>query len=93
MKSGHSKTYRRALENELGQLVERVDDLQADENKGCVHQIKAKMHDGLETINLKRPHADLAQSLEPKSIRVEKGVRPANSLPANENRRPPPPRK
>jgi hypothetical protein len=52
MKSVHSKTYRRALENELGQLVERVDDLQADENKGCVHQIKAKMHDGLETINL-----------------------------------------
>jgi hypothetical protein len=52
MKSRHSKTNRRALENELGQLVERVDDLQADENKGCVHQIKAKMHDGLETINL-----------------------------------------
>ena len=37
------------LENERGQLVERVDGLQAHENERYDHQIKAKMHEGLAT--------------------------------------------
>jgi hypothetical protein len=38
----------RGLENERGQLVEHVEDFQAHQDKRCDHQIKAKMHDGLE---------------------------------------------
>lgn len=37
------------LENERGQLIERVAKLQANENQGYDHQIKAKMHEGLKT--------------------------------------------
>jgi hypothetical protein len=37
------------LENERGQLIERVGKLQADENQGCDHQTRAKMHEGLKT--------------------------------------------
>lgn len=34
-------------ENECGQLIQRVDDLQAHENKRSDHQIDAKMHKSL----------------------------------------------
>jgi hypothetical protein len=37
------------LENERGQLIERVGKLQTDENQGCDHQIRAKMHESLKT--------------------------------------------
>jgi hypothetical protein len=37
------------LENERGQLIERVGKLQADENQGYDHQIRAKMHEGVKT--------------------------------------------
>jgi hypothetical protein len=39
----------RGLENQRGQLVERVDGLQAHNNERHDHQIKAKMHEGLAT--------------------------------------------
>ena len=37
------------LENERGQLIERVGKLHADENYGYDHQIRAKMHESLKT--------------------------------------------
>ena len=37
------------LENERGQLIERVGKLQAHENEGYDHQIRAKMHEDLKT--------------------------------------------
>ena len=37
------------LVDELGQLIERVNDLKAQENKRRVHQINIEMHQRLET--------------------------------------------
>jgi D-aminopeptidase len=36
-------------------LVERVENLQAHEDERCVHQIKAKMHEGLKAKYFLRP--------------------------------------
>jgi hypothetical protein len=41
--------YGGTLENEAGQLIERVDDLETNESERCDHQIIAKMHERLET--------------------------------------------
>jgi hypothetical protein len=67
----------RALENERGQLVERVDGLQAHKHERYDHQIKAKMHEGLAT-KCFLPRARIAQGREPNSVRIRKGDRPAN---------------
>ena len=47
-------------ENEPGQLIERVEDFQAHEDERCVHQIKAKMHEGLKNQILLAARADFA---------------------------------
>jgi hypothetical protein len=44
------------LKNERSQLIERVGDFQAHENKRRDHQIKAKMHEKFETECFSRPH-------------------------------------
>jgi hypothetical protein len=49
------------LKYERGQLIERVDDLQAHKNERCDHQIKAKMHEELAT-KCFLPRADRARS-------------------------------
>jgi hypothetical protein len=64
------------LENERGQLVERVDGLQAHQNERYDHQIKAKMHEGLATKILLA--ARIARGREPNSMRIRKSDRPAN---------------
>jgi hypothetical protein len=38
------------LQNESGQLIERVSNLQAHKSERCHHQIETKMHDDLEPI-------------------------------------------
>src|SRR5207253_413361 len=38
----------RRLQNESSQLIKRVNNLQADENERCDHQIETKMHEDLE---------------------------------------------
>jgi hypothetical protein len=43
------------LVDELGQLIERVNDFKAQENKRRVHQIKIEMHQRLETKCFLRP--------------------------------------
>ena len=58
------------LVDELGQLIKRVNDFKAHENKRRVHQIKIEMHQRLET--------------KCYSVRVGKGERPAKASPANE---------
>ena len=80
------------LENERGQLVERVDGLQAHENERYDHQIKAKMHEGLAT-KCFLPRVQIAQGREPNSVGIRKGDRPAKLFAGNWNRKPPPPRK
>jgi hypothetical protein len=79
------------LENERGQLVERVDGLEAHQNERYDHQIKAKMHEGLATRCL-LPRARSAQGREPNSVRIRKRRSPGK-LVGNWNRKPPPPRK
>jgi hypothetical protein len=37
-------------QNESGQLIERVSNLEADENERCHHQIETEMHETLESI-------------------------------------------
>jgi hypothetical protein len=55
------------LENEGGQLVERIDGLQTHKNERRDYQIKAKMHEGLATRCL-LPSARVAQGREPNSV-------------------------
>jgi hypothetical protein len=50
------------LENERGQLVERVDGLQAHDNERCDHQIKAKMHGRIATKIFLAARVDRARS-------------------------------
>jgi len=45
------------LQNERGQLIERVDDLQAHENERSDHQIDAKMHESPKPNVLSDPRA------------------------------------
>jgi hypothetical protein len=80
------------LENEHGQLVERVDRLQAHNNERYDHQIKAKMHEGL-AIKCLLPRARIAQGREPNPVGIRKRRSPGKSFVGNWNRKPPPPRK
>ena len=71
------------LKNEQRQLIERIGNFEADQNQRCDHQIKAKMHEGLETIYL-AACADLAAGRQPNSIvstRAE-GLRRRESVPS-----------
>jgi hypothetical protein len=77
------------LENERGQLIERIDDVQAHENKRYDHQIKAKMMRDLKP-TASRSRADLVQG---RKVSVGKDERPANSSTAIGTEGPPPPRK
>jgi hypothetical protein len=42
-----------ALKNEYRQLIQRISDFEAHQNQCGDHQIKAEMHEGLETIYLR----------------------------------------
>jgi len=65
------------LENQRGQLVQRVDGLQAHDNERYDHQIKAKMHEGLATkiILASRGLRKVVNQTQCASV---KGDRPAN---------------
>ena len=65
------------LENERGQLVERVDGHQAHKDERDDHQIEAKMHEGL-AAKCFLPRVQIAQGREPNSVGIRKGDRPAN---------------
>jgi hypothetical protein len=56
-------------ENERGQMVERVDRLEAHKNERYDHQIKAKMHEGLAT-KCFLPRVQIAQGREPNSVGI-----------------------
>jgi hypothetical protein len=54
------------LENEQRQLIKRIGDFEADQNQRGDHQIKAEMHEGLETKyfrGLRRPCAKDANQI------------------------------
>jgi hypothetical protein len=69
------------LKNETGQLIERVDRLQAQKNQRRDHQIETEMHEGLAT-KCFLPRARIAQGREPNSVRIGKTNRPTNHSPA-----------
>ena len=79
------------LENERGQLIERVNDLDAHENERCDHQIEAKMHERFETKKLPLARADLAKAVNQIQYASERASGPVNSVSATG--RLPPPRK
>jgi hypothetical protein len=79
-------------ENERGQMVERVDRLEAHKNERYDHQIKAKMHEGLATKYF-LPRARIAQGREPKLGGHPERRSPGKPFVSNWSRKPPPPRK
>jgi hypothetical protein len=58
------------LQNESGQLIERVRNLQAHKNERCHHQIKTEMHENLEPTFSGGPRSS-AQGREPNSILID----------------------
>jgi hypothetical protein len=59
-----------ALQNESGQLIERVSNLQAHKNERCHHQIETEMHEDLEPI-FSGGLRSSAQGRQPNSILVD----------------------
>jgi hypothetical protein len=77
------------LKNKQRQLIERIGDFEADQNQRCDHQIKAEMHERLET----KYFRGLRQETPAEVTACRDARAPGHSIERNWNRGPPPPRK
>jgi hypothetical protein len=65
------------LENEQRQLIKRIGDFEAHQNQRCDHQIKAEMHERLETKYFRGQRRSRVRGRQQNSLRVGTRERPA----------------